>query len=516
MRTLAAFALFLGLAAGQEPAAGTPEFSRPGGAFAKPFWLSLTAKPPTAVVRYTRDGSEPEEGSPACTGRIRIRNTTQVRARVFEEGRAPGPIVTHVYFALARDLHDFRSNLPIILVDTFGFDFNTEAKPGEPRPYRPVSVAFIDGDAKITDPPVFAGRAAMHVRGQSTTGYAKKQYALEIRGEDDADRDVPLLDLPAESDWILHGPYSDKTLMRNYLMYAWSNRIGRYAARCRFVEVFLNRDDGKFRWLGGASLSDTDYLGVYVFMEKIKRGKDRVDAEYIVKRDWESGAGRSRKFTTATYRDRLAYVYPSPARITSEQKRRIRGIFNAFEKALSDPDMGYAKHIDVDSWIDHHILCEMGRSVDAFVLSTYMYRERGGKICMGPIWDFNGALGNADYFEAWKTEGWHHRNPEFPADNGNGYRTYARIFEDPAFRRRYAKRWAGLRRGPLRTEALLADIDRTAALLDEARKRNFTRWMVLGREVWPNRRVFDTYEEEVAYLKDWLAKRLAWMDGAID
>ena len=61
-----------------------------------------------------------------------------------------------------------------------------------------------------------------------------------------------------------------------------------------------------------------------------------------------------------------------------------------------------------------------------------------------------------------------------------------------------------------------ADIDQTAALLERAQSRNFERWPVLGEQIWPN----DTdalersnYGEEVAYFKQWLLARAAWLDS---
>ena len=69
--------------------------------------------------------------------------------------------------------------------------------------------------------------------------------ALEVRDEHGNDRDVPILGMAADSDWILYAPYSDKSLMRNVLAYGWSNAIGLWAPRTRFVEVYLQTDAGR-------------------------------------------------------------------------------------------------------------------------------------------------------------------------------------------------------------------------------------------------------------------------------
>jgi hypothetical protein len=137
---------------------------------------------------------------------------------------------------------------------------------------------------------------------------------------------------------------------------------------------------------------------------------------------------------------------------------------------------------------------------------------------MGPIWDYNGSLGNADYFQSWDPEGWHYENPEFPADNPTAYGWYERLFEDPDFVARYASRWAELRANELSTASLMADIDANATVLAEPAKRNFERWDILGEYVWPNDGGAEerkSYAEEVDYLKSWVTARVLWMDQAV-
>ena len=85
----------------------------------------------------------------------------------------------------------------------------------------------------------------------------------------DRDKDVSLLNLPAESDWVLYAPLVfDRALINNALAYDISNQVGRYAVRTRFCEVYLSNND---------TFSTSDYVGLYIFMEKIKRGPDRVN-----------------------------------------------------------------------------------------------------------------------------------------------------------------------------------------------------------------------------------------------
>jgi hypothetical protein len=139
------------------------------------------------------------------------------------------------------DVADFESNLPIVLIDSFNLNIDNAN-----RNFHPVTAVFIDTDevtgrAAITDPADWAGYGGMHIRGASTAGYPKKQFRFETWDEYGRDKNVSLLGLPSESDWIIHGPWSDRTLMRNYLMYNWSQRQNRVGWRPRWFRHRLPR-----------------------------------------------------------------------------------------------------------------------------------------------------------------------------------------------------------------------------------------------------------------------------------
>jgi hypothetical protein len=509
--------------------AGVLEFDPPGGLYQAPLSLSITSDR-EGTIRYTLDGSPPGETSQTWTGDLEIDATTRVRAALFDSDLPLPPRGSHSYLFTEPGLQ-FDSNLPVVVVETWGEE--EIDNPDRPRLHWPVYVLAFepgeDGRTDLGDVPAFHGRAGMHIRGNSTVDYPKKQYKLEIWDEQDQDRDVGLLGMPPESDWILHAPYSDKTLMRNFMAYTWSRKIGRYAVRTRFIEAFVDWD---------GVLTASDYVGVYVWMEKVKVGPHRVDIQklrpvhdsepeltggYLIRRDWLDPELGPVWLETAVYQDVLLFVDPSPEEITTVQQEYLQTHLDSFEQALAgpaftDPETGYPAYVDVLSFVDHHLIVELARNVDGYVLSTYIHKDRGGKINMGPVWDYNGSLGNADYFEAWDPEGWHYENPEFPADNPNGYHWYERIFEDPGFQAAYAARWRELRQGPWATDDLLQEIDEAAALLSEAQERNFQRWPILGEYVWPNDEGHaerTTYAEEIDYLKDWLQKRLAWIDSQL-
>jgi hypothetical protein len=483
---------------------GAPVFSLSSQVFTSPLSLGITAAP-GAVIRYTTNGSEPVETSTAYTGNISITTSTMVRARAFETGFSPSPIVSATFIGLAADVQAFTSNLPIIVLDNFGAG-------GIPQgTFQSAYMALFDvrgGRSALARIPDVETRMGIKIRGSSTAGQPKPNLRLEARDEKDADREIAPLGLPPEADWILHAPYGfDRALIRNPLMYELSNLCGRYATRTRFCEVYVNT--------GGGLLSQADYMGVYSFMESIKRDADRVDVEKLTAGDNAEPritGGYALKIDRLDPGDvgftgagqRLGYVYPKEINVTPAQAAWIKGYMDQFGAVLNgagfaDPVNGYARFIDTDSWIDHHILNVLAKNVDALRLSTYFFKTRGGKLEYGPIWDFDRSINSTDGRDD---------NPSTWNGTGDGtdyfnYPWWGRLFQDPEFWMRYIDRWYELRQGPLATPRIDAVIDLMAVTINEAQARNFQRWPQ-GGPGWSG---------EITLVKQWLATRASWIDS---
>ncbi|MCF7975126.1 MAG: CotH kinase family protein [Phycisphaerae bacterium] len=492
-----------------------PQFSRPGTAFVTPFSLSLTALSATADIRYTLDGSVPTDASTLYTDPIDIRDTTEVLCRTFEPGLVPSDVASATYIALNQDVQDFSSNLPIVIVETQGQQVIYGS-------YRKVTSSFIDRDdsgrSHITGPADYIGATGIKTRGRSTAGSPKRNYGLELWDSGSHDLGVSILGMPAESDWILYAPYSfDRALINNAFMFELSRQIGRYAVRTRFVEVFVNT--------GRDRVSEKDYVGLYILMEKIKRDADRVDVEslepwdtteprisggYMLKIDRPDSGDSG--FRTArgnpTYGDgTFCYVSPKEDDITQAQSAWIRAYLNDFEDALygpvfKDPLLGYASFIDVASFVDHNLLNMLAMNVDALRLSTHLYKPRDGRLHMGPIWDFDRSLNSADGRDD-NPATWH------GSGDGTDYLGYVwwnRLFEDPEFWQRYIDRWTELRQTTFSDERINGLIDDMVAEIKEAQVRNQARWPGAGPR-------YGGYAQEIGALKDWLARRTAWVDA---
>ena len=399
------------------------------------------------------------------------------------------------------------SNLPIVVLDA------GRTVPDEPKVMARMQVVDHGPSARNApgDSLAYDGWVGIERRGSSSQRFPKKQYAVETRWADGSNRDVALLGMPAENDWVLYAPYSDKSLMRNALAYHLGRATGRWASRWRFCEVVL----------------DGDYQGVYLLLESVKDDGDRVDLAdtdslgggFLAKLDKQTGGGQtwpSRDPVTGQF-VRYQFHDPEADELTSAQRAEIEASWDAMEAAtvddLNTPEADWLAHLDLGSFVDYVLVSEVTKNVDAYRISTYFHRPAAGApIHAGPLWDYNLAFGNADYGDAAEPEGFQYETPYTSA-------TYpipswlSRVVASDTFQTRARARWAELRRGAFATDSLLAWIGDWTAELDEAQARNFERWPILDEDVWPNAFVGGTYPAEVGYLTTWLVDRLAWLDG---
>ncbi|MEI6060224.1 MAG: CotH kinase family protein [Bacteroidota bacterium] len=424
---------------------------------------------------------------------------------------APGP------FALTS------SNLPIVMINTYG-----QVIPDEPK--IPAGLKIYNKGPGIrnyiTDTPEFDGHSGIELRGSSSQSFPKKSYGFESWDALGNSIDTSFLGMPSESDWILNANYTDKSLMRNVMAYqVWQN-MGHYATRYHFVELMLNGH----------------YMGVYIFSEKIKRNKNRVDIAklkidqntgdevtggYIIKIDKQTGSGGSG--WTSSYAPSASpngqtifyqYEYPKEEDITVSQQNYIKNYVYSFETALkgssfADTTNGYRKYAVESTFSDYFLVNEITKNVDGYRLSTFMSKEResrGGKIRMGPVWDYDIAWHNADYCGGDVTSGWAYQFP-CPDDYWQVPFWWSRLLQDPLYKSHLKCRWLYLRQNVLSNAWFDNYIDSISGQLMEAQVRNFTAWPILGVYVWPNPWPYaPTYEGEVSGLKTWIHSRLSWLD----
>lgn len=416
------------------------------------------------------------------------------------------------------------SNLPIVVINTGGLEI-----PDEPKIPANMGIIYNGAGARNTigDPfNEYNGRIAIEIRGQSSQMFPMKSYSVDLKKASGSSLDAPLLGMPKESDWVLYAPYTDKTLMRNFLAYTMSRELGHWASNCRFVEVVIN----------------DDYKGVYVLMEKIKRNSNRVNITklsatdnsgdavtggYIFSLDKEpNGWFSSYPTPNSNFRDfrQFSYVTPKPEDITSEQMTYIKTYVDSFENALAgpnyqDPQSGVRRFADLNSFTDYFFVNEISRNVDGYRLSSYFHKDRNsvnGRIIAGPVWDYDLAFRNADYCQGSYIQGWAYQFNNVCGGDQAGLVPFwwERLMTDTAFAANLRCSWKSHRKLSLSNTRFNSLIDSVNTLLGEASQRHFQRWPILGTYVWPNATpIPNTYAEEISTLKSWISQRLEWLDA---
>jgi hypothetical protein len=331
-----------------------------------------------------------------------------------------------------------------------------------------------------------AGDMKIRGRGHSTWYFhPKKPYQLKF------DEKTEVLGMPADKKWIFLAEFSDKTLMRNRLAFEMGHMSNLdWTPGSEYAEVFVN----------------DEHVGIYHVTEKVEEGDDRVDIGkngFLLEIDVEDHLKPDDIFFHTS--EFLIQVKEPEIEAGSEDYNYIRKFINDFESALFsdnflDPETGYKSYADIESFVEWYLINEIAKNQDARDYSSmYMNLIPGEKLKMGPIWDFDLGFGNVDYSDC-----------QFPTHFWVRHHAWIdRMFDDPEFVALVKERFAYYRNNE---SYLMGFIDQTAASLDLAQRENDRKWDLIGRWVWPNPYVFGTYQEEVNYLKDWLGRRMDWLD----
>ena len=359
--------------------------------------------------------------------------------------------------------------------------------------YVKASFRFEDPSRFYTDEESVEVTGRIKGRGNTTWGMPKKPYRIKL------DEKTDLFGSPGDKDWILLANYSDKTLLRNIMAMEISRICGMsWTPMMLSVEVYLNGQ----------------YQGVYAFSDHKEVAGHRVNIEVAAETDLEGGyyleleEAMDEPVCFKTVWD-TPVMFHEPEHPTEAQQRYVKEWFDNFERALErvqgQHDYAYRSYIDVPSFINYYLIQEITKNPDGNVRkSTYLTKEKGKPLEMYHVWDFDITLGNCDYTNFEKPEGWQMRYVKW----------YNQMFFDPEFKKAVVDRWNELY--PTLQTQVIAFLNRQYTLMAGAEARNFDRWQILGVKVWPNYYYFPTYQQEYDFLKDFYADRLAWLNGMIN
>jgi hypothetical protein len=387
----------------------------------------------------------------------------------------------------------------------------------------------------------YEGWIAIKYRGNSSfTESPKKPYVFKTLATADIEGEkkrVKIMGMPKDNDWVLLSPYSDRSMIRNVLMFNLERPWLEYSPRARHCELIL---DGVYR-------------GVYIMSERPRKGDNRLNLEdpgdsgdrltggYHLQIDrWIERKYNSKYPALDQYGNPYTtfnhiyfhYEHPSYEEMIPKHKVQLEYIqhqIDLMEDAIAsdnytDKETGYQKYIDVMSFIDYELAQEFASNIDGYRLSTHIYKRRDS---VDPrfkltIWDFDIALGNANYCDGERTDLWHYQNTW--AKSADCYNKipfwWVRLMDDPEYVKKLKERWAQYRNGNFSYERIIENIDSMTYLLNikGACQRNYEAYPIWGKKIWPvpNYQTVNTYEKEIAYLKTWIGQRVAWMDLQLD
>ena len=427
-------------------------------------------------------------------------------------------------------------DLPIIFVDTKGecLDKNVTEK-------IPATMRVLDGK---TNSVADSAKGTLYdigikVRGQSSALFPKPGYGVEVRDEKGEGLDVSLFGLPPADDWVFHGPYVDKSMMRNALAHWLFRQAGHYSPRTKHFDLYIN---GVYR-------------GVYVLIEKIKRGKYRVNVSKLKETDiagdsltggyiWAfdktgtntggAGSGPIEKegFNTSDGLNVILH-YPKKENIQKQQEDYLKKYLNDLEGLFKNGKngQGYENYVDMTSALDYVLHEEVTNNADSYWCSFFLHKPKDktdkngvkteGKVTLGPAWDFNLAMSNGSQpengggnngggmwgggfgggfggggngFGSSGTSGWQIENSQKSGNGGmwgmgsslKAPNWLLGMWKDSHYQSELKKRWAELRSGVWHTKTLDLYLDSMKTYLKNAADRNFKRWPNLGKSSGQN------------------------------
>ena len=518
------------------------EFSRASGTFTDTFALGLVTLSPDAQIRYTLNGSVPDAMNGLIySAPVEIAATTRVRAAAVSPDGA-SPVTGASYLKLSAQLASYTSALPILVIDNFGAGvipqkgWSGDGAGVKQVPRQTAVWATFDragGQSTLGQAPEMFSLVGIRGRGAFSSQWRQKPFSVEAIEENGDERLVSPLGMPAHADWVLYFPdpddNKDPSLLANTFAYELSRNTGHYSVRFRWVEVFLNEDGGELRL--------TDRRGVYAIVEKVSRGKDRLDFQPLAKdgtsgswlldlnrmdpepeKGWPAPNGATRPwFFHTAGQDRVSqspangYVQgddepqqsngflnfdnPSGYIITTAQRAGIEKWFKQFEDVLwnnalwRDPVNGYRKYLDASDFADYFLLNLLTRNGDGLLISMFPWKGDDGKLRMGPAWDYN--------WSAYYISGDPTGDIAFRADR----LWYRRLFQDSDFSQLCIDHWWNFRRGAMSNTAMDAILDGQAA------------------EITPTKALLNglpsalEWSTRVGQMKSWLKTRADWIDG---
>ena len=300
------------------------------------------------------------------------------------------------------------SGLPIVYINT---PSGKEIPPKTSDWLGETTIRIYDTDCNLA----YSGTAGIRGRGNSTWKYPKKPYAIKL------DSKAEILGMPKHKRWVLLANWLDRTILRNHVSFKIAMQTDlEWTPRGQFVEVVLN----------------DQHIGNYYLCEQIKVDKNRVNIDELDEGEVDGGYlmeldtyyDETFKFKSSV--KQFPYMFKDPDEVNDSQFAYMKNFINTLEESLYDSgrfkSREYAEYLDVESFVDWWIAYELtGNTETNHPKSTYVHKDKGGKLKAGPAWDFD-----------WKT--FRPQNNTWVTKN---HLYYSALFNDPVFVATVKERW---------------------------------------------------------------------------
>ncbi len=391
-----------------------------------------------------------------------------------------------------------KNGLPIIHINTYGRPINSHVD------YTPATFSMTRSQAYKNSDAVEEKSIGIRLRGNSTALARKKPYRIKF------DIQQSLFGMGACKSWVLLAEYYDETALRNATAFYLGSRLSglKFTPRAYHVEVYLN----------------DVYQGIYVLTDQVQIHPSRVnitesfdvDTGYLMY--WDSRAaeepGAEKDVTYIIGITPIPFEFKTPERLTPDQRTFIGDYLkNAYDAVrLSNKTFkDIESYIDIDSAIDYIIVNEIFKTQDISAYSVYMFKDKGGKLHFGPLWDFDLSSGNVNYEDRGLPNYWFSM-----ANNRNVW--FNGLMKNNEFRVLFKERWLEIREEIL--PSMFDYISERRKLIYKAALANDALYPERNSDTGqfgnpPHLRGFTQYNQYTDYFYEWLNASVKFMDDEI-
>lgn len=334
-------------------------------------------------------------------------------------------------------------------------------------------------------------------RGNTTWIAPKKPYAVKLN------KKKSLLSLSQDKSWVLLANYYDPTLLRNSVVFYIGNCVSSLDWTPHYEQVDL--------------ILNGQYKGIYQFGEKVKISEGRVnvgnDGILMEVDAWATSEADSRYFSITHIEDVINIKDPDVEygddTFLFAQSYLTTADNVLFSDYFMDPEEGWQKYLDIDSFVEWYLIHEITKNADSnFHTSCYMNLTRGGKLKMGPLWDYDLSLGgypegNGLNVIVNNPEGFYIKNVAW----------YNRLFEDPVFVEKVKERFQVYFNNK---QSIINYIDKQSSILSDKIYEENLLWGRVCNTSASEEEVLSSYNDKINYLKNWIENRFAWLNVNIN